>query len=697
MKAKSVVGIIYILVEIGTVTAQTQWTQTSGPVGGRINDIFYDQETCFAATVDCGVFRMHHLNTSWQFIPSAFQTTSIYSFCKNDSGLFVSTDYGIYRSLDNGVNWIGCGLTGTTVYSLVSANSGDIFVSTDQCVNYRSPDGGTTWEEITDGLAGVFIRSFHSTSWDTLFALGGSCIYRSSGEGKVWRPLNGPNDVSTFETLVTDSSCNIYIITNLGPFRSRNNGETWEAIGSGLQGSHLTALTVNGDAHLYAVGFQGVYRFLNSGDHWTRIRGPFSDRPIYVLRSAGSETLLAGSYGQGIFYSSDGGMTWGTMNTGLTATRIRSLTVCADTVLLAGTCYSGIYRSTDRGDTWLPIDPNLNMWMIGDLFHDGEGNLFAGLSDPGKIFRSTDGGLTWESVSGTLPNLSIYAFAIDPQGNLIAGTREGLLYRSPDHGDSWLEPDSGLVGQHIMALTVNSEGLMLAGTNGGGLFESADSGITWMNVPLQPYSDYITALAMVNDSVFLAAAEFSGLYRIEKNGTDWTISRILYQHISSVMVNSKGQAFAGGSEFIIYSEDGGLSWNDISDGYSGSWVVDMVTDGAENLYAGTEIGGVLRRSEIISNIPSSDNTMPQHWQLRQNYPNPFNAGTTFQFTLYKPAKARLVLYDTLGRQVTVIRDQFFSAGSHRIPWEGTSMPSGLYFVRLILGAETQTIKAALIK
>lgn len=68
----------------------------------------------------------------------------------------------------------------------------------------------------------------------------------------------------------------------------------------------------------------------------------------------------------------------------------------------------------------------------------------------------------------------------------------------------------------------------------------------------------------------------------------------------------------------------------------------------------------------------------------KNYPNPFNPSTTIQFALPVTANVRLVVYNILGEQVEVLKNEMMNSGSYELSWDATasSISSGIYFYRL---------------
>lgn len=78
-------------------------------------------------------------------------------------------------------------------------------------------------------------------------------------------------------------------------------------------------------------------------------------------------------------------------------------------------------------------------------------------------------------------------------------------------------------------------------------------------------------------------------------------------------------------------------------------------------------------------------------------PNPFNANTTIRFTLPQASNVRAVVYDVLGREVNILADASFSAGSHQLSWAAAEQATGIYFLRFETLGQIETRKLMLIK
>ena len=79
------------------------------------------------------------------------------------------------------------------------------------------------------------------------------------------------------------------------------------------------------------------------------------------------------------------------------------------------------------------------------------------------------------------------------------------------------------------------------------------------------------------------------------------------------------------------------------------------------------------------------------------FPNPFNPTTTLSFTLPYEGRSQIVIHDLLGRDVQTLANERYSTGEHRIAFDGSSLPSGIYFARLQSGEFTATQKLLLLK
>ena len=112
---------------------------------------------------------------------------------------------------------------------------------------------------------------------------------------------------------------------------------------------------------------------------------------------------------------------------------------------------------------------------------------------------------------------------------------------------------------------------------------------------------------------------------------------------------------------------------------------------------------------ILSNV--KDEYTINGYSLLQNYPNPFNPVTKIKYTIAPPnfrtgktsvgtlfiKFVKLKVYDILGNEVATLVNKKQPAGSYEVIFDGTNLPSGIYFYQLKSGDFVETNKMILMK
>ncbi len=95
-------------------------------------------------------------------------------------------------------------------------------------------------------------------------------------------------------------------------------------------------------------------------------------------------------------------------------------------------------------------------------------------------------------------------------------------------------------------------------------------------------------------------------------------------------------------------------------------------------------------------------SVPEQFSLSQNYPNPFNLSTEFSLSLPQGVHVNFVIYNVTGQKVKTLVNDYMSAGTHTITWDGTNengnvVSSGIYFYKVVAGNIVTTKKMILMK
>ena len=124
------------------------------------------------------------------------------------------------------------------------------------------------------------------------------------------------------------------------------------------------------------------------------------------------------------------------------------------------------------------------------------------------------------------------------------------------------------------------------------------------------------------------------------------------------------------------------------------------TDGSW-LYSGWNIDDVEIWGLAASDLSAAGDLPTQRLQLG-NHPNPFNPSTKVSFSLAADGPASLNIYNVQGQLVRRLLDDRLVAGAHQVTWdgrtdEGRTAGSGVYFARLVSGAQVIEHKMVLLK
>jgi hypothetical protein len=118
---------------------------------------------------------------------------------------------------------------------------------------------------------------------------------------------------------------------------------------------------------------------------------------------------------------------------------------------------------------------------------------------------------------------------------------------------------------------------------------------------------------------------------------------------------------------------------------------------AFGLFAALPNGTVVEFPAVSTKAEDGFSGLPKDFSLNQNYPNPFNPSTTISFSLAEPSNVKLTVFNMLGQEVSTLINEQLEAGSHQVEFNGTGVPSGIYFYRIDAGSHSQTQKMTLLK
>ena len=482
------------------------------------------------------------------------------------------------------VNWnnIG-GPSGGYLSSIVILPNNYIYVGEYNRGIYLSIDNGQNWTNIFN--EGIWTLNYDSNN--TIFAgTREGNIYRLLDEHSDWERVASELD-ERIDKILVDSNNYIFATTwDNGVFRSMDGGDKWEKI-TNENFKKYTSIGIHPNGNLYISNGTGLYISENNGDSLNYLGDITGNLLIHEITITPNGYIFAACTSRnststgGVFVSKDDGFNW--EKTGLVETSsIFSITSNSTTNIF--TIEGGtLYQSTDYGLTWDKVKSPLTNLHMTAILQTSSNEVFV-TTDGNGIFKSNDDFFSWQSIGRGLPYVAINELAVNSNGYILAGADEAGVWVSRDNGISWDIICNGLSYNDIEAICIDSKGSIYVGTWWGGIFKSDNNGEIWNNIN----SNMFPVRSMVIDtSDNIIAGTHDGVYVSSDYGITW--QEILDKSTYKIAFNFNNVLFAGGYNWVKYSNDLGKNWESFR---SPIWELEVLEFGfnkINDIYIGTNI------------------------------------------------------------------------------------------------------------
>jgi len=163
---------------------------------------------------------------------------------------------------------------------------------------------------------------------------------------------------------------------------------------------------------------------MDNGMTWTAVNGGLTNLAVHALAVDSHGSVYAGTFGEGIFKSANGGSSWTKLNVGYDF--IWSLAITSTNRIVAGTYGGGVIYSTDLGQTWTPNNNNLPSTFIYSISVDANDNVYVSTWG-GGVFVLANNAPGWSPMG--LSGFGVSSLFITPSSSLVyAGTSSGVIY-----------------------------------------------------------------------------------------------------------------------------------------------------------------------------------------------------------------------------------------------------------------------------
>lgn len=281
-----------------------------------------------------------------------------------------------------------------------------------------------------------------------VYTSGSGTLWRSFDSGTNWEIASG--GVSAW-SIAIDSADEIadpnivqvmYAATQDNGVMRSESGTNWIA-GNGLSGAVRSIAIHPDNSIVYAGTENGIYVSNDRGLNWdvlTNALGAGATQGLVVDRR-NPQALYATKWGQGVYRSIDGGITWQLGNSGLFDTQLFDLELHPQnsSVLYAATP-AGVFQSVDAGANWVLLD---SPQRASELAIDPSNpDRLIVVTEGNGIARSTDGGQTWTAINtglGSVMQFVSVAIPFGGNGLVHAGSVNSGIFMSTNFGDTWFQ------------------------------------------------------------------------------------------------------------------------------------------------------------------------------------------------------------------------------------------------------------------
>ncbi|MEA2786579.1 MAG: hypothetical protein QOF71_2683 [Candidatus Eremiobacteraeota bacterium] len=362
-----------------------------------------------------------------------------------------------------------------------------------------SPGPAVHWRSIGPSVSGGRVAAVAGTDLDpALFYAGaaGGGLWKSTNGGGDWRPV--------FDKAGTQSIGAIAI-------SSRDKNDVW--VGTGEPWPRNDVIPGDGIYHSTDGGQNWAHLGLAQTSQIARVLLDPRDAKRIVVAALGDP--FRDSDERGVFRSTDGGKSWAkTLYAGpaVGASDLAMDPKNPDVLyaglwrfrrsawnLTSGGADDGIYKSTDGGVTWKRVAGNgLPAGVTGRIAlaiapSDAKRIYALVESTEGLLWRSDDAGATWKlTSSNTLINERPFYYSrivVDPHDAEHLFSVSVKLAESNTGGKTWHVSGKGLHGDHH-DLWIAANGRTIVEANDGGVALSRDNGTTWEWRNVLPISQF---------------------------------------------------------------------------------------------------------------------------------------------------------------------------------------------------------------
>ena len=632
-----------------------------------------------------GLYRTTDGGENWILENSSGQYSSVF-FINHDIG-WVTSDYsgaaGIYKSTDGGITLIKNSSTSSSSVYFIDANNG--WAAGEGGSILKSTNGGESWVSKASGTTNnLYCIKFYNSDLGICVGQAGTVLLSTDG-GENWiTETSGTTQDLT--TVTFTNSTTVWVVGTNGEILSSTDlGNNWTSY-DGVTANDLTSLSFVNEYTGWVGGMSGtMFKYFDESAFTLSLTSPNG----WEIWKSGSQRNITWSSENitnvNLYYSTNGGGDWNTIATNVAASGgSYNWTVPTLTPFISFKCKVKI---EDASNSTLYDESNNNfiIWHLCNIIQ------YANLGQRTIDFLETEVDLSLNVTTSDNISVNYYSYETPTFGTLPTGIETLSNYY-------WQISSTNLIfnnGKIIVPLsslrgvTDASTLVWLKRTNPGDDWENIGGIVAGENLEstilFNSFSEFAIGSTDPANPLPVELYSFTAVSNPDKiilkwktetetNNYGFEIERKvqdLWQKLGFVQGNGNSNS---PKEYTYLDES-------VIGGSKFQYRLKQIDNNGQFEYSATV------EVEII----------PTEFALFQNYPNPFNPSTTIRFSLPAETKLKINIYNMLGELVETLAEADYEAGFHKVTFNASKLPSGVYIYRIESSKFTQVRKMIVLK
>lgn len=362
---------------------------------------------------------------NWNFGSSGFLfSPRMVEYSSANKITAVASGETIAISTDAGRNWSTITSGASNLNTILFLNSLDGIINGMNGVQYRTIDGGATWENTSRLISAVQLNSVSFTSENTGYVAGGAGkLFRTLDAGATWTSQTLITGESIFKLFFLNSSTG-FATSQTKLFKTGNSGTNWSSINlAGFQDIHFKDAS---NGIVCGTSANKIATTTNGGTIWIYNGDDDLTQNLYALSCLpDNQTVIAVGDAGTVVRSINYGTDWSNIASG-TSEQLNSVHFANASFGWACGNNGTIIHSTDGGLTWSPQTSGTTEHLQSIKFYDASSGIAVGYN--GVMLKTNNGGTIWTKYETVAP-YSLYEVAILSASSAVVVGANGTIIK----------------------------------------------------------------------------------------------------------------------------------------------------------------------------------------------------------------------------------------------------------------------------